>query len=183
MGAATVLGAIDAYSKSLADDKLLGPATVSVISIKSSPDNGTAVVPNLCTVRIDRRYVRGETAEQCERELRDLLDHFVLAHSEFRYDLRVVTHFPLMYLDPSSDLVTAANRARRDVTDATGPVGAWRFGVNGTFMSRAGIPTIGLGPGDEKWAHTREEHILIDDLIKVIRTWTRLIVGVCGVVQ
>jgi len=183
MGAATVLGAIDAYGRSLANDKLLGPATVSVISVKSSPDNGTAVIPNLCTVRIDRRYVRGETAEECERELRDLLDRFVLAHDKFRYDLRVVTHFPLMYLDPTSELVAAASRARLDVAGAPEPVGAWRFGVNGTFMLLAGIPTIGLGPGDEKWAHTREEHILINDLIEVIRAWTRLIVGVCGVVQ
>jgi succinyl-diaminopimelate desuccinylase len=180
MGAGLVLSAIDRYGQRLADDDLLGPATVSVISIRSKPDNGTAVVPNLCTIRIDRRYVRGETAEKCERELRDLLDRFVADHSEFHYDLRVITHFPLMYTDPSNDLVTAAREARRDVAGTEEPVGAWHFGVNGTFMSKAGIPTIGLGPGDEKWAHTSEEHILVDDLVDVGRMWARLIINVCG---
>lgn len=180
MGAGLVLSAIDRYGQRLADDDLLGPATVSVISIRSKPDNGTAVVPNLCTIRIDRRYVRGETTEKCERELRDLLDRFVADHSEFHYDLRVITHFPLMYTDPSNDLVTAAREARRDVAGTEEPVGAWHFGVNGTFMSKAGIPTIGLGPGDEKWAHTSEEHILVDDLVDVGRMWARLIINVCG---
>ena len=180
-GAGLVLSAIDGYAHRLADDDLLGPATVSVISIRSKPDNGTAVVPNLCTIRIDRRYVRGETAEQCERELRDLLDRFVAVHSEFHYDLRVITHFPLMYTDPSIDLVSVASEARRDVDGTEEPVGAWHFGVNGTFMSKAGIPTIGLGPGDEKWAHTSEEHILVNDLVGVARMWARLIIGVCGV--
>jgi succinyl-diaminopimelate desuccinylase len=47
-------------------------------------------------------------------------------------------------------------------------------------MSKAGIPTIGLGPGDEKWAHTSEEHILVDDLVDVGRMWARLIINVCG---
>jgi putative selenium metabolism hydrolase len=182
MGAALVLSAIEEYGRRLADDDVLGPATVSVISIRSQPDNGTAVVPNLCTIRIDRRYVRVETAEKCERELRDLLDRFITERSEFQYDFRVITHFPLMYTDPSIDLVAAASEARRDVVGTDEPMGAWHFGVNGTFMSKAGIPTIGLGPGDEKWAHTSEEHILVNDLFEVARMWARLIVKVCGLV-
>jgi putative selenium metabolism hydrolase len=182
LGAGWVLSAIDGYGQRLADDDLLGPATVSVISIRSQPDNGTAVVPNLCTIRIDRRYVRGETAEKCERELRDLLDRLITEHSELRYDLRVITHFPLMFTDPSIDLVSAASDARRDVVGTDEPIGAWHFGVNGTFMSKAGIPTIGIGPGDERWAHTSEEHILVNDLFDVARMWARLIIKVCGVV-
>ncbi|MGO4844008.1 M20/M25/M40 family metallo-hydrolase, partial [Rhizobiaceae sp. 2RAB30] len=77
-------------------------------------------------------------------------------------------------------VVKAALAAREDVIGRRDTVGSWRFGVNGTFMRAAGIPTVGLGPGNEKWAHTSDEHILVDDLIEACRIWTRTIVDVCG---
>ena len=48
-------------------------------------------------------------------------------------------------------------------------------------MARAGIPTVGFGPGDERWAHTSEEHVLVDDLIAAARIYARLAIRICGV--
>lgn len=171
------LNELQHYAKAMKDDEFLGPATVTVISIKSSPDNGTAVVPDRCVIRVDRRYVRSETAQSCEQELRDMLDGI----ADLKYELKVITHYPLMWVEPDSPVVKAALRAREDVTGKPDTVGSWRFGVNGTFMCAAGIPTVGLGPGNEKWAHTPDEHILIADLIETCRIWTRTIVDVCGI--
>lgn len=179
--AAPLLSAIQEYGETLRDDVLLGPATVTLISMRSAPDNGTAVVPDRCVIRIDRRYVRGESAASCEAELRAILDRLAAADDRFVYDFSVVTHYPLMYVEPDNPVVGAALAAREAVTGTKDDVGAWRFGVNGTFMCAAGIPTVGLGPGNEKWAHTPDEHILIDDLSEACRIWTRMIVNLCGV--
>jgi acetylornithine deacetylase/succinyl-diaminopimelate desuccinylase-like protein len=48
-------------------------------------------------------------------------------------------------------------------------------------MAQAGIPTIGFGPGDERWAHSTEEHVLVDDLVAAARFYARLAVRVCGI--
>ena len=82
---------------------------------------------------------------------------------------------------PNTNSSPAASAARADIFGAPGKLGAWRFGVNGTFMARAGIPTVGFGPGDERWAHTSEEHVLVDDLIAAARVYARLAIRVCGV--
>ncbi|MGE0241428.1 MAG: M20 family metallopeptidase [Parvibaculaceae bacterium] len=179
--AVPLLEALRRYAEGLRDDPLLGPATVTVISVRTSPDNGTAVVPDRCVVRVDRRYVRGETADSCEQEVRALIAGLEASVAGFRCDYRLMTHYPLMYVAPDNPVVAAALAARQDALGESGEPGAWRFGVNGTFMCRAGIPTVGLGPGNEKWAHTPDEHIRIDDLIETCRIWTRLIMRVCGV--
>ncbi|MBK1870665.1 M20 family metallopeptidase [Aestuariivirga sp. YIM B02566] len=179
--AVPLLKALEAYAGRLGTDELLGPATVTVISVRTTPDNGTAVVPDRCIVRVDRRYVRGETAESCEAELRALIDQLAQSVPGFRYDFRLMTHYPLMYVAPDNPVVAAALAARQSATGKDNAPAAWRFGVNGTFMCRAGIPTVGLGPGNEKWAHTPDEHILIEDLTETCRIWTRFILRVCGV--
>lgn len=179
--AAPFLDALRQYAKTMKNDDVLGPATVTLISMKSSPDNGTAVVPDRCIIRVDRRYVRGETAQSCEHELRDILARIASGNPNFRYDLNVIVHYPLMWVDPDSPVVKAALRARASITGQPEAVASWRFGVNGTFMCAAGIPTVGLGPGNEKWAHTPDEHILVADLIEACGIWSRMTVDVCGI--
>lgn len=174
--------ALEQRAKELStEDPLLGPATLAIISVKSTPDNGTAVVPDRCVVRVDRRYVRGESAASCEAELRAMIDAVRDTHPDFQCDLNVIVHYPLMYADPQSPVVQAALAARSALSGAEAEIGAWRFGVNGTFMCAAGIPTVGVGPGNEKWAHTPDEHILIADLVDACRVWTRTIADVCGI--
>ncbi len=179
--AAPFLDELQRYAKAMKNDDILGPATVTVISMKSSPDNGTAVVPDRCVVRVDRRYVRGESAESCEQELRNILDGIASRTGGFRYELNVVVHYPMMWVDPDSPVVKAALHARAAVTGVRDGVASWRFGVNGTFMCAAGIPTVGLGPGNEKWAHTPDEHILVEDLVEACGIWSRMIIDVCGI--
>lgn len=163
------------------DDPLMGPATLATISVHSTPDNGTAVVPDRCVVRVDRRYVRGETGASVEAELQALIAS-VRAHDPgFHADYERMIDWPLMFVEESSPIVRSALWAQQSLRGAAA-LGAWRFGVNGTFMCQAGIPTIGLGPGNEIWAHTPDEHILIDDLAQACRLWTRTLIHLIGLV-
>ncbi|WP_158815404.1 M20 family metallopeptidase [Methylocapsa sp. S129] len=174
------LQALEAHARGLANDRLLGLATVTITGFHSYPDNGTAVVPDQCRLRIDRRYVRGETPESCEAELRSLFAETAKQNSDLRWELALTNHYPLMFTDPSNPVVQAAVEAVSEVVGEKPAIGAWRFGVNGTFMVEAGIPTVGVGPGDERWAHTPEEHILIDDLHRSAESIAHLVLKVCG---
>ena len=189
--AVPLLEKLATFGATLPSDRLLGDATITVTGLRSSPDNNTAVIPDACHLRIDRRYVRSETPQKCEDELRQLLGQIAAADPQFRADLRLANHYPLMYVDPATSIVTAAQEAIKEAAGSAGEkstwryvaaeVGAWRFGVNGTFMCEAGVPTVGIGPGNEKWAHTPQEHVGIAQLERTCRIWTRLIVHVCGV--
>jgi putative selenium metabolism hydrolase len=171
--------AFEAYARSLPDDPLMGPATGVVVAVHSSPDNGTALVPDRCDVRLDRRYVRGETPESCEAEIRAVLSA-VSPAIEPPWTLHLFNHYPLMYTPEDSPIVAAAVKAMERLHGRRPVLGAWRFGVNGTFMASAGIPTIGLGPGDERWAHTPDEHLLVADLVGAARALALVISEITG---
>jgi putative selenium metabolism hydrolase len=157
--------AFDDYARGLPSEDLMGPATAVVVGIHSIPDNGTALVPDRCQLRLDRRYIPGETPESCEAEIRAVLERVPPA-IDAPWTLELFNHYPLMFTPEDSPVVAAALDAVTRVTGRTPPLGAWRFGVNGTFMAAAGIPTVGLGPGNEAWAHTPEEHVLVRDIVE-----------------
>lgn len=175
-----LLAALERYAVTLPAHPLLGQGTLAAIDIRADPGGGVAVVPDRCTVRVDRRYIPDESPDTCRAELAAIVAEIQARDPGFRCDIAEVNHYPLFFTDPEHDLVAAAQAARADVLGAPGALGAWRFGVNGTFMARAGIPTIGFGPGDERWAHTSDEHVLVDDLVTAARVYSRLAIRVCG---
>lgn len=180
VAATPLIAALDDLAGTLPADPVLGRASLALTDIAASPGGATAVVPERCRLRIDRRYVRGETPESCEQELAGLVAGLARSDPEFRCDLQQVNHYPLMFLEPEHALVRELAAARAAVLGAEGEPGAWRFGVNGTFMAQAGIPTAGLGPGDEVWAHTVDEHVLVDELTATAEIYALAAIRLCG---
>ncbi|MDD4279342.1 MAG: M20/M25/M40 family metallo-hydrolase [Candidatus Sumerlaeales bacterium] len=135
---------------------LLGHATLSpgVIS------GGTAVniVPDLCSLDIDRRLLPGETPESATGEL----DTLARACG-------VVLGPPIMWgmpLETASDarvsLMAAA--ASEAVGAADSSFGWVNFATDASFFSVVGVPAVVMGAGDIAYAHTREEHIEVPQL-------------------
>ncbi len=130
-------------------------------------------------IRVDRRYIPGETPTSVQREIEDLVTG-VAARARIAAEVRLVNVYPLMEIAPEHDLVRHGLAAIAAVTGRTATAKTWRFGVNATFISATGIPTIGIGPGNERWAHTPDEHVPIDQLITASRVYAQLITQVCG---
>jgi putative selenium metabolism hydrolase len=173
------LEAFEQFPSSLPRDRLFGQGTMTVTGISSEPGTDVAVVPNACTIRLDRRYVPGETPGGCFAEISELVER-VAARSKADAGAELVNVYPLMSIDRDHELVRAGIEATAAVTGSEPRIGAWRFGVNATFMSAAGIPTIGIGPGNEDFAHTREEHVPVEELVRASRIYARLIERLCG---
>lgn len=178
--ATQLIAALANYGKSLPSDPILGEATVAITDIRALPGGRVAVVPHSCVVRIDRRYVRGETVESLTAEFAALVDEIKAKDAEFDCSIEAVNHFPLLFTDSDNPIIQIAKSARARVIGDEGALGAWRFGVNGTFMAQAGIPTAGLGPGREEFAHTMDEHVPVSDLINIARMYASAVIDLCG---
>ena len=127
----------------------------------AAPSFGVAVVPSSCTIRVDRRYVPGETPDSCRVEIEELVDSVAAEHGADAA-VEVANVYPLMRTEPDHLLVRAASAAIEDATGRRPALKAWQFGVNATFMNAAGIPSVGIGAGDERLAHTADERVPID---------------------
>ena len=173
------LAALERAGTGLPSDPLLGAATLTVTAIASAPSGGVAVVPSSCTIRVDRRYVRGETPDSCRAEIAELVDRVAAEHGA-RATVELVNVYPLMATEPDHPLVRAASAAVEDATGRRPALKAWRFGVNATFMNAAGVPSIGIGAGEERLAHTPDERVPIGEIIQACRAYALLIKRLCA---
>ncbi len=164
----------------LPDHAFLGKATVTVLDICASPGALTPIVPDRCEAVIDRRFFPEESQDQLLDGFRRIVDEIRDDDPEFSAEVVPMKWFPAMFTDPDEAVVQAMLAARKAVLGDTGKAGAWYFGVDGTFINEAGIPCVGLGPGNEYLAHTPKDVVPIGQLIDAARIYAALILDMCG---
>jgi acetylornithine deacetylase/succinyl-diaminopimelate desuccinylase-like protein len=63
--------------------------------------------------------------------------------------------------------VQAGVKARQLIGLPDAPTGKWNFSTNGIYWAgKAQIPSIGFGPGDEVTAHTVNDSVPLEDVVK-----------------
>ncbi|WP_405218775.1 M20 family metallopeptidase [Agrococcus sp. Ld7] len=157
---------------------LLGSATWNVGRIEGG--HGTSIVPDRCTLLVDRRLMPGETGAQALEQLSTGIAEAVrregIADVGCSADARLLMEMPGFETEESDPLVASAVEAlQAEGEDA--PVEAWTAACEGGFIARHhGCPTIILGPGDiTGQAHQPNERVRIAHLATAARAYTRLL--------
>ncbi len=151
----------------------LGDATFAVLDIRAEPGARTAVVPDLCEIIVDRRYFPDEDREALIGELKELVR--LAKETNLELDANVELHKdsrPLL-CDPDIEIVQILQRSRQAVLGEPSKLGAWRFGIDVFAVEDRGIPCVGLGPGEEIFAHTPQDHVRIHDLVAASEIYAR----------
>ena len=175
---AKVIAAIDGpVSEALAQKHhpLLGEATISIGTIHGGTQ--TNVVPDSCTIEVDRRVLPSETSEEATGEVRAQLDALAKGEKDFRYTLAQTQGYPPFDEDVGSPVSRWAAAACEKVLGAASfTVAAW--GANAGVFKQAGIPCVILGPGSIRQAHTADEYIELTEVVKAIDVYAEMIRGV-----
>jgi putative selenium metabolism hydrolase len=160
---------------------VLGKGSIAVSKIDCDTASLNAI-PDRCRVFIDRRLTEGETRtsalEELERVVAEKGDVEVLTYSEPSHTGLVRTtekYYPTWILDEDHPLVTAGVEAGARALGREPRIGRWTFSTNGVASAgRLGIPTIGFGPSEEKWAHSVLDQCPVDHLVKSIAYYAAL---------
>jgi len=154
-------------------DPFLGRGSVAVTQIGSSGPSLCAV-PDAAAFHLDRRLTWGETPESALEEVRSALgegagvDVPVYDRPSYRgtrYPQEMV--FPTWKTEEDHPLVSAGAETYRRLYGDPARLGKWTFSTNGVAIcGRAGIPTVGFGPGDETFAHAPNERTAVSDLVR-----------------
>ncbi|HKI68043.1 MAG TPA: peptidase dimerization domain-containing protein, partial [Verrucomicrobiae bacterium] len=134
--------------------KLLGHATVSVGVICGGTQAN--IVPDRCTITIDRRTVPGESEASVTEEIKTLLRSKKL-HARVM-DTKVASCQPL---ETNVSLPLVRDFLHR--VGQKGPLGV-HFFCDAAVLAEAGIPSVVFGPGDVAQAHTANEWVSITSL-------------------
>lgn len=180
-----VIDAISKLEPELGDDPFLGHGRITVTDMHVQTPSINAV-PNEARIFIDRRVTFGEDPQrELERIQRIIGDRSDIEASILVYDTPSYTGFvlpldkiyPAWALPESHPFVQAGVRAGELLWGAPLPTGKWDFSTNGTYWTgKAGIPSIGFGPGDEVHAHTVLDQVPLDDVVRATE-WYALLPG------
>ena len=170
-----IINAISELEPRLGDDPFLGHGRITVTDMHVETPSINAV-PNEARITIDRRITFGEEPQTVYQQIRDIvgsrpdIEASILKYSEPSYTgfvFPVDKIFPAWALREDHPLVQAGVNAGEALWGAKMPTGKWDFSTNGIYwMGKAGIPSIGFGPGDEIHAHTVIDQVSLDDLVR-----------------
>jgi putative selenium metabolism hydrolase len=180
-----IIAGIRDLEPSLGDHPFLGPGKITVSDMKVQTPSINAV-PDEAVIFIDRRMTFGETKSQVIEQVRALIpekDRELVTIEELFYDepsytgfiFPVDKYFPAWGIDEDHLLVGAGQQVRRQIGLPEAPASKWDFSTNGIYWAgKAGIPSIGFGPGDERVAHTVNECVLLSEVVKAAEFYALL---------
>lgn len=178
-----IIQEISTMSHMFKDDAFLGKGSIVVSKIECKTPSLNAV-PDECTIYLDRRLTFGENEASALKEINSLPSMKNGKVEELYYDTPSYTgfkfpvskYYPPWALDPKHPLVQAGVNAYKEINEGKEPiVDKWVFSTNGTYwMGKANIPSIGFGPGDEVFAHTVNDQVPLDEVVKCTEFYAAL---------
>jgi acetylornithine deacetylase/succinyl-diaminopimelate desuccinylase-like protein len=123
------------------------------------------MIPDRCSVEVDRRLLPGETGAMALAEIEAIVDELRAGDPE------LVVHVedlgagkPPASIDPLDPLAKALQASAEAVTGRRMPFVGFRAGADMGFLIAAGVPTVMLGPGSIDLAHTADEFVELADI-------------------
>lgn len=182
--AARIIFGIELLASQLPHDDVLGPGTVAVTHLECFAASRNAI-PDRVELVIDRRLTLGETEVKALAEIRSIVQKeeipaevYVPEFEEATYTgyrLKGREYYPAWLLPEDHPFLRRVVRAVETVLGMRPAVGTWAFSTDGAYtMGEAGIPTLGFGPGRETLAHTADEHIAIEELVKAAHAYATI---------
>ncbi len=178
-----VIEAISNLEPELGDHDFLGHGRITVTDMHVKTPSINAV-PDEALIYIDRRVTFGETPEgELARIQRLIGDRKDIEASILFYDDPSYTGFvfpvdkiyPAWALPEDDPYVQAGVQTGTALWGAPLPTGKWDFSTNGTYWTgKAGIPSIGFGPGDEIHAHTVIDQVPLSDVVRATEWYALL---------
>jgi len=151
---------------------VLGSPTVSVGVIRGGEQ--VNVVPDRCEIDVDRRTLPGETRRAVREQFLRHLEAIAADDPQFAYDLEELAWYPAFVEDREGPVARLVAEACETVLGRT-EFKAVPWTANSGIFKAAGIPCILFGPGSSGQAHTAEESVELDQVVKAVDVYAEII--------
>jgi len=153
-----------------------GKPSVSVTNVEVRTASLNAV-PDCFAIYLDRRITSNEPHDHVIEQIRGLIADYLkdeITVEELFYDepsytgfkFPVSKYYPAWFIEDDEPIVQAGQEAIKALWNEERKTDTWDFSTNGTYWAgKAGIPSIGFGPGDEKFAHALLEHVPLKEVV------------------
>ncbi len=173
---AKIINEVEKLNTRLKDDSFLGKGTITVSYVDCQTPSVCAV-PNGAFIHLDRRLTVGDTKASAVKEVKDAVRRAgvsakveVLRYARPSYTKLVYEtekYFPTWCEPENADQVQAAVHTYKALFGKKMKPSRWTFSTNAVSIAGMfGIPCVGFGPAPESVAHTVNDSVPIDHLVK-----------------
>jgi len=154
---------------------LLGTPTMNIGMVHGGIQ--VNLVPEYCEIHIDRRTLPGENTANIIADFQEVVEELTRLDPEFR----AVIETPLLedsWLEtsPSATIVEVTEAVCREVIGKSRLQGV-PYATNAGKLSRIGIPSLVIGPGNIDHAHTAVEFVDIDQVAQAAEIYLGIMLG------
>ncbi len=177
---------IEKLHERLRKDEFLGKGSVCVTEVYFTGPSQCAV-PDSARIHLDRRLTWGETKDSAVAEVKEacrLAGHpdaeiEVLVYNEAAFTGLVYPtekYYPTWVTPLDSPWVQSAAKAYEATLGHEPKIDKWTFSTNGVAIAGMhGVPCIGLGPGNEIYAHAPNEACPVEHLTQAAAFYAALV--------
>jgi len=154
-----------------AEHPLTGSAVCSINLIRggSAPN----IIPESCTIEIDRRMVPGEDQVQVVAEIETLLEPLRRGDEPVAFTQNISVGHPPLGTQRNGPLTAKIKTVLGDLGLPTLALGA-PFATHAAVFDAAGVPAVVIGPGSPHTAHTQDEWVAVEQIEKGVAFYEAL---------
>jgi acetylornithine deacetylase/succinyl-diaminopimelate desuccinylase len=167
-------------------NEYMGPSVMNFGVINGG--NQPSTVADECCIKIDRRYIPGETVASVIKEYQDIIDSMRSEDPEFEAEIirmpnnmLTMDHLYLM-TNQNDPIVFSVKESIKEVIRREPEITRKRGWTDAALLSNYGnIPTVIFGPGKISASHTKDEGIEVSQLIDAVEIYSGIIEKFCGI--
>ncbi|MGD0803505.1 MAG: M20 family metallopeptidase [Candidatus Bathyarchaeia archaeon] len=139
------------------------------------------VIPDQCSIEIDRRLLPGELPDLALRDITDAIEKAKFKDPELKTSIKVLEEWPPMETSPDERIVKSLVQAVHSVTGLKPGLYGKAAGTDASWLVRdAKIPTPLFGPGDPRLSHTPDENVNLEKVTIAAKVFATLAAQVLG---
>lgn len=121
------------------------------------------MIPDQCTIAIDRRLVPGEEGANVLPAVESILDRLRATDAALEVAQQTPRIENGLAPETNADLASCVGQRLAELGLSDTPVGA-KYGSHASSFAEAGVPSLVLGPGDIAQAHSKDEYLELTQL-------------------
>ena len=160
-------------------DSLVGNPTISVGTITGG--SKTNVVPNRCSITVDRRLLPNESVEDAKDEMKKILQQLSKEDPQIRTELKIIVSRRGAITNPDELIVCLSKEAAEEILEKDVEVtGSSATSDMEVFVNQDNTPTVLLGPGSLGMAHNTDEFVEVNQVVDAAKIFAIIALKALG---
>lgn len=157
----------------------LGAPSLSIGTIHGGTVSN--MVPNKCTIEVDRRLLPSEKPEEVRKEFDAVLKRLHASHPDFDATLEQLVWWPGYEISENEPIVRSVCSAFEKVMGRKPTIGVKDAGTDASWINTLGnIPVAMFSPGDGMRAMNADENVTIVDLLAATKVVAQATFDILG---